>query len=91
MDREVLLPAMEQAITNAIGNDESLREGLPDIPTQLDKVVDGVIDIVRENNPGIDWPEDVSGDVLYDADGQFVYYDDNGVNTLHNIGGIIST
>ena len=47
-----------------------------------------VIGIIRDER---DFREILSGDILYDADGQFVYYDDNGVNTLHNIGGIIST
>ena len=91
LDEAVLLPAMRQAIDDAIGVDESLREGLPDIPTQLDKVVESVINIVRENNPSIQWPDDLSGEVIYDENGQLVYYDDNGVNTISHSRGVIET
>lgn len=66
LDEDVLYPAMQTAIDAAVGNDEELRNSLPPLATQFDKVVNGVKKLVAENNPGIDWPEDISGDVIYD-------------------------
>jgi len=62
LSQDVLLPAMQEAINKMIAEDPSLAEGLPPLPTELESVVDQVMQVVQDNNGGLDFA-DVEGAV----------------------------
>ena len=62
LSQDVLLPAMQEAINAMIAEDPSLAEGLPPLPTELESVVDQVMQVVQDNNGGLDFA-DVEGAV----------------------------
>ena len=77
LDEDVLVPAMRAAIDQAIAEDPSLADGLPDLPTQFDKVVDAVAKIVSEEDVGMEFP-DIEGatHTLYDSNGYIETWED---------------
>ena len=62
LSQDVLLPAMQEAINKMIAEDPSLAEGLPPLPTELESVVDQVMQVVHDNNGGLEYA-DVEGAV----------------------------
>ena len=57
LSEDILLPAMQEAINKMIAEDPSLAEGLPPLPTELESVVDQVMQVVQENNGGLDFAD----------------------------------
>ena len=77
LDTEVLVPAMREAIDKAIAEDPSLADGLPDLPTQFDKVVDAVAKIVGEENKGLEFTDDdAEWTKMYESNGIIETWDD---------------